>query len=65
MIFMYYPVINVIFLTPCGVRQFHSLEEHDKEVKAKAKGHQLRGADGHGEVYTTNLLVKLPVSFGQ
>ena len=46
-------------LTPAGVRQYHSLAEHDKEVQAKSKGYKLRGKDGHGEVYTTNLLVKL------
>ena len=46
-------------LTPAGVRQYHSLAEADKEVKAKAKGYKLRGQDGHGEVYTTSLLVKL------
>ena len=45
-------------LTPQGVRQFHSLAEHDKEVKAKSKGYKLRGKEGHGEVYTTTLLVK-------
>jgi hypothetical protein len=46
-------------LTPAGVRQYHSLAEHDQEVKAKAKGYKLRGKDGLGQVYTTNLLVKL------
>jgi len=48
-----------LLLTPSGVRQYHSLAEHDKEVKAKAKGYKLRGTGGHGDVYTTNLLVKL------
>jgi hypothetical protein len=48
-----------LVLTPAGVRQYHSLAEHDKEVQAKAKGYKLRGKDGHGDVYTTNLLVKL------
>ncbi|MBF0504538.1 MAG: cellobiose phosphorylase [Candidatus Omnitrophica bacterium] len=48
-----------LVLTPAGVRQYHSLSEHDKEVKAKAKGYKLRGDDGQGEVYTTSLLVKL------
>ena len=46
-------------LTPQGVRQYHSLAEHDKEVKAKAKGYKLREKDGQGKIYTTNLLVKL------
>ena len=46
-------------LTPSGVRQFHSLAEGDKDTQAKAKGYKLRGAGGHGEVYTTNLLVKM------
>jgi hypothetical protein len=46
-------------LTPSGVRQYHSLAEHDKEVQAQAKGYKLRGKEGHGDVYTTSLLVKL------
>ena len=46
-------------LTPSGVRQYHSLQEHDKEVKAKSKGYKLRGKDGQGEAYTTSLIVKL------
>ena len=48
-----------LVLTPSGVRQYHSLAEHDKEVQAKAKGYKLREEDGRGDVYTTNLLVKL------
>ena len=48
-----------LVLTPAGVRQYHSLAEHDKEVQAKAKGYKLRGEDGCGDVYTTSLLVKL------
>ncbi len=46
-------------VTPAGIRQFHALAEEDKEVQAKAKGNLLRSAGGHGEAYTTNLLVKL------
>ena len=46
-------------LTPVGVRQYHSLAEHDKNVHAKAKGYKLRGKDGSGDVYMTNLFVKL------
>ncbi|MBF0489955.1 MAG: hypothetical protein HQL15_04980 [Candidatus Omnitrophica bacterium] len=46
-------------LTESGVRQYHSLAEHDKEVKAKEKGHQLRIKAGAGDVYHTNLLVKM------
>jgi len=46
-------------LTPAGVRQYHSLEEHDKQVQAKTKGYKLRGAKGQGEIYTTSLFVKL------
>ncbi len=45
--------------TPNGVRQYHSVEEHDKTINAKAKGHQLRVKGGQGEAYKTNLLVKL------
>ncbi|MDE2028780.1 MAG: hypothetical protein KGJ11_09605, partial [Candidatus Omnitrophica bacterium] len=48
-----------LVLTPAGVRQYHSVAEHDKEVKARAKGYRLRTAGGQGEVYTTILLVKL------
>jgi len=48
-----------LVLTDAGVRQYHSLAEHDKEVQAKAKGYKLRVNDGQGEIYTTNLLVKL------
>lgn len=46
-------------LTPYGVRQYHSLAEGDKEVKAKQKGHRLRVRGGEGDVYHTNLLVKI------
>jgi hypothetical protein len=46
-------------LTDRGVRQYHSLAEADKDVQAKAKGYKLRSSGGHGEVYTTVLLVKL------
>ena len=48
-----------LVLTDAGVRQYHSLAEHDKNVQAKAKGYKLRGKGGQGDVYTTNLLVKL------
>jgi hypothetical protein len=53
------PRAKKYFLTDSGVRQYHSLAEHDKEVKAKEKGHQLRVKLGSGEVYQTNLLVKI------
>ncbi|MBF0570278.1 MAG: hypothetical protein HQL12_00255 [Candidatus Omnitrophica bacterium] len=46
-------------LTTTGVRQYHSLAEADTKVQAKSKGYKLRAEDGHGEVYTTILLVKL------
>lgn len=45
--------------TPRGVRQYHSVAEHDKDVKAKEKGYQLRVKAGAGDVYHTNLLVKM------
>jgi len=48
-----------LLLTPAGVRQYHSIAEHDQEVNAKSKGYKLRVKDGQGEIYTTNLLVKL------
>ncbi|MBI3602130.1 MAG: cellobiose phosphorylase [Candidatus Omnitrophica bacterium] len=46
-------------LTDRGVRQYHALAEHDREVKAKEKGYQLRVKAGGGDVYQTNLLVKI------
>lgn len=46
-------------LTSAGVRQYHSLAQGDTKVHAKAKGYKLRGQNGSGAVYTTNLLVKL------
>ncbi len=46
-------------LTPEGVRQYHSLAEGDAKVMAAAKNYKLRGKDGSGAVYTTNLLAKL------
>jgi hypothetical protein len=33
--------------------------EHDKDVKAKEKGYQLRVKSGTGDVYQTNMLVKI------
>ncbi|MBI4309008.1 MAG: hypothetical protein HY591_01610, partial [Candidatus Omnitrophica bacterium] len=46
-------------LTPAGVRQYHSLVEGGKQAQAKEKGYKLRGKAGQGDVYHTNLLVKL------
>jgi len=46
-------------LTDNGIRQYHSLAEHDKDVKAKEKGYQLRVKNGEGDVYHTNLIVKM------
>ncbi|MBF0510931.1 MAG: hypothetical protein HQL13_01240 [Candidatus Omnitrophica bacterium] len=48
-----------LVLTPAGVRQYHSLSEHDKTVQARSKGYKLRVHNGQGDIYTTNLLVKL------
>ncbi len=53
------PRLKRYVLTPRGVRQYHSLVEHDKEVKNKEKGYQLRVKAGTGEAYQTNLLVKI------
>jgi len=53
------PRLKRYVLTDKGVRQYHSVAEHDKEVKAKEKGHQLRVKAGSGDVYQTNLLVKI------
>ncbi len=46
-------------VTDRGIRQYHSLQEHDKDVKAKEKGNQLRVKSGSGDVYHTNLIVKI------
>lgn len=46
-------------LTPVGVRQYHSVAEGDTGVNAKDKGNRLRVHGGTGDVYHTNLLVKL------
>ncbi len=46
-------------LTSRGVRQYHSLAEHDKNIQSAAKGHRLRVKAGQGDVYHTTLLVKL------
>lgn len=46
-------------LTDRGVRQYHSVAEGDKDVKAKEKGFRLRVKGGQGDVYHTTLLVKL------
>ncbi len=46
-------------LTPYGVRQYHSVAEHDKTIQAKEKGYKLRTKGGTGEVYHTALLVKM------
>ncbi len=43
-------------LTGRGVRQYHSLHEGQED---KDKGHKLRVRNGQGEVYRTNLLVKM------
>lgn len=43
-------------LTSRGVRQYHSLHEGRED---KDKGHKLRVRHGQGEIYRTNLLVKL------
>lgn len=46
-------------LTPTGVRQYASVFDASKEIKAKAKGNKLRIKNGEGDVYHTSLLVKL------
>jgi len=46
-------------LTGAGVRQYHSLAEGDKDVKAKDKGYRLRVKGGSGDVYQTTLITKL------
>ena len=46
-------------LTSGGVRQYASVFDASKEIKAKAKGNKLRIENGEGEIYQTSLLVKL------
>lgn len=46
-------------LTPKGVRQYHSVMDGSKSIPAAQKGHVLRGDDGDGDVYYTDLAVKL------
>lgn len=46
-------------LTPEGVRQYHSVKDGTKEIRAEARGGKLRTRNGEGEVYHTNLFVKL------
>ncbi len=53
------PRLQRYCLTKYGVRQYHSVAEHDKTVGAKEKGYKLRVKEGHGDVYRTTLAVKL------
>jgi len=46
-------------LTPEGVRQYHSVTDGGKSILAEQKGHLLRSRDGEGDVYHTNLAVKI------
>ncbi len=46
-------------LTANGVRQYHSVFDASKEIKAKAKGNKLRVKGGEGHIYHTTLIVKL------
>ncbi len=46
-------------LTDKGVRQFHSVMDGSKSIPAKAGRFLLRTSDGDGDVYYTNLAVKL------
>ena len=46
-------------LTKNGVRQYHCVEENEKEIAAKHKGYQLRVGAGKGAVYHTTLLGKM------
>jgi len=46
-------------LTPDGVRQYHSVADGGKSIMAAQKGHLLRSRDGEGDIYHTNLAVKI------
>ena len=46
-------------LTDKGVRQYHSVMDGTKSISASGKGHLLRCRDGEGDIYYTNLIVKL------
>jgi len=46
-------------LTEKGVRQYHAVVDGTKEIRANERGNKLRVDGGDGEVYHTNLLVKL------
>lgn len=46
-------------LTPKGVRQYHAVVDGTKEIRSQEKGSKLRVGNGEGEVYHTNLLVKM------
>jgi len=47
------------YLTPDGVRQYHSVKLDASLVKMDEKAHKLRVEDGEGEIYYTHLLAKL------
>lgn len=46
-------------LTEKGVRQYHAVVDGTKEIRAHERGNKLRVNGGEGEVYHTNLLVKM------
>ena len=46
-------------LTKNGVRQYHSVKNGRKEIRAFEKDNKLRIHNGNGNVYYTNLIVKL------
>jgi hypothetical protein len=46
-------------LTPNGVRQYHSVMDGSKSIFAAQKGHLLREEEEEGDVYYTDLTVKL------
>lgn len=46
-------------LTPKGVRQYHAVIDATHEIRAHERGNKLRIDEGTGEVYHTNLLVKM------
>ncbi|MCA9398597.1 MAG: hypothetical protein KC618_02525, partial [Candidatus Omnitrophica bacterium] len=46
-------------LTDVGVRQYESVTEDEKTIQSQAKDYKLRGKNGEGAVYQTNLTCKL------
>jgi hypothetical protein len=53
------PRTDRYILTDKGVRQYHAVVDGSKEIHSVEQGSKLRIKNGEGEVYHTNLLVKM------